>query len=252
MRKSIMFLIVVSIVVSAFCFEPLKERSLIAYFPFDGDFKDASGKFGEAEITGSTIGGAVLGRVTIEFKDGIKGNGAYFPGRRGLILPEDLVKDYDYTFAFWVKPEKFTMHTTTFFGIFVDEKQGYHWVSFVPFGWNQGTLLWSNDSVASIWFDGLLEENLQIEKWYHVAVAVNKGRVQVYINGKPVLKTVQINGQPNPEGLLPDVFSIKPGGIFALGVNYWDPAFQGMIDELWIFDRPLTQEEVMVLYEFKY
>ncbi|MFN3284621.1 MAG: LamG domain-containing protein, partial [Pseudothermotoga sp.] len=131
MRKLAMFLIMVCVVTFALSFEPLKDRSLIAYFPFDEDFKDASGKFGEAEITGSTIGGTVLGKTTIEFKEGMKGTAAYFPGRRGLILPEDLIKDYDYTFAFWVNPEKFTMHTTTFFGIFVDENQGYHWVSFV-------------------------------------------------------------------------------------------------------------------------
>jgi len=45
----------------------------------------------------------------------------------------------------------------------------------------------------------------------------------------------------------PDRFSKKPGGIFALGVNWWDPPFKGKIDELRIYDRALMQDEIKVL-----
>lgn len=248
MKKYIFILSMVLVILllgSAQEFVPTKDPSLIAYFSFDGNFKEARGKLPDATITGTKIG--AFGARGIEFKDGVKGQCAYFPGNRGLILPENLIKDYDYTVSFWLNAETFTMHTTTFFGVYIDERGAFYWVSFVPYGWNKGTLLWARNDKDDIWYDGLLSENLELNKWYHVAIVVNKGKAQIYLNGKQVLEKVQINGQPNPEGLVPDVFSIKPGGTFALGVNYWDPPFRGMIDELMIFDRSLSASEVKVL-----
>jgi hypothetical protein len=143
------------------------------------------------------------------------------------------------------------MHTTTFFGVYIDPQGAFHWISFVPFGWSQGTLLWARDDAKDIWYDGLFSENLQTEKWYHVVVVVDKGKAKVYVNGKQMITKVQINGKPTEEGLVPDIFSLKPGGTFAVGVNYWDPALRGKFDELRIYDRALSESEVLALYNLR-
>ena len=49
-------------------------------------------------------------------------------------------------------------------------------------------------------------------------------------------------------GKVPDVFRKKPGGIFTVGVNWWDPAFNGVVDDLRIYDRSLSKAEIEVLY----
>lgn len=223
-------------------------KDLIAYFPFDGDLKDATGKFPEGKPTGVRI---PVPAASIDYTDGVRGKALLLSGQRGVLLPDDLIKDYDYSVSFWVYIDRFTMHTTTFFGVYVDPQGAFHWISLVPFGWPQGTLLWARDDEKNIWYDGLFSENLQTEKWYHVVIVVDKGKAKVYVNGKQMITKVQINGQPTEEGLVPDIFSLKPGGIFAIGVNYWDPALRGRFDELRIYDRALTEEEILALYNLR-
>jgi|YelNatPaOPRAMG01_1025707.scaffolds.fasta_scaffold00073_43 hypothetical protein len=227
-------------------FDPNKD--LIAYFPFDENLKDATGKFGEGKVVGVRI---QVPAATIEYTDGVIGKALLLTGQRGVVLPDDLIKDYDYSVSFWVYIERFTMHTTTFFGVYIDPQGAFHWISFVPFGWSQGTLLWARDDAKDIWYDGLFSENLQTEKWYHVVVVVDKGKAKVYVNGKQMITKVQINGKPTEEGLVPDIFSLKPGGTFAVGVNYWDPALRGKFDELRIYDRALSESEVLALYNLR-
>jgi len=219
----------------------------LAYSSFDENFEnfaDATGEFGEAEITGSTIGGALLGQATVEFRAGVKDNGVHFPGGRGLILGENLVNDHDYTVAFWVNIATFTDHTTTFFAC----EDIDSWVSFVPKPWwhNPGEpAVWSHDNGAWITFNVDVPAPLSANRWYHIALVVDKGNTSVYINGQAVPLT-SIEGLPLPN------FSSRGYNMFVLGVNFWDPPFQGMIDELWIFDRPLNAEEVKALYKLTY
>jgi len=78
---------------------------------------------------------------------------------------------------------------------------------------------------------------LKTNEWTHVAFTVDNGTVKVYINGKKTYEGVSF----------PDRFSKKPGGVFALGVNWWDTPFNGIIDELRIYDRALSQNEIAVL-----
>ena len=44
-------------------------------------------------------------------------------------------------------------------------------------------------------------------------------------------------------GTLTDFFSTRPG-VFALGVNYWDLPFNGMIDELKVYEASLSAAEI--------
>ena len=59
-----------------------------------------------------------------------------------------------------------------------------------------------------------------------MAFSVNKGVVSVYLNGVRRFSN----------GTLSDFFTSRPG-IFALGVNYWDLPFNGLIDELKVTRR---------------
>lgn len=209
-------------------FDPDNDLSLIAYYPFDGDLNEATGKVSPGIVTGNRINN---GGGNITFSEGIKGNSAVFNGESGIRLPDDLIKDWTYTVSFWVYAEQLTQFTTTFFGAYSENS----WISFTPLGWDgASSILWSG---SDPWYDGICSNNVKIGEWTHVAITIDNGIVKVYMNGRLVFEGNNF----------PDRFSKKPGGIFALGVNWWDLPFKGKIDELRIYDRALLQDEIKVL-----
>lgn len=88
------------------------------------------------------------------------------------------------------------------------------------------------DSVES---DGILTQGA----WTHVAVSFSQGSIRFFINGESDLRTSS------------NVRSIAPG-IAPLGIG-GNPAttgflFDGLIDEVTLWDRPLGKDEVAALY----
>lgn len=57
-----------------------------------------------------------------------------------MLLPEGLISSDTYTVSYWINPEKITDFTPTFFGARNEKK----WISFVPRGASENTMLWSN------------------------------------------------------------------------------------------------------------
>jgi arabinan endo-1,5-alpha-L-arabinosidase len=54
-----------------------------------------------------------------------------------------------------------------------------------------------------------------------------------------------VNTMPN----FPDVFTPAAATRFAIGVNFWDAPYHGLIDELRLYDEAIAQETVTELYE---
>ena len=94
-------------------------------------------------------------------------------------------------------------------------------------------MLWSG---SDQWFDGSAGLRIQPNAWRHLAFSVNKGVVSVFIDG-----VRRFNA-----GTIADFFSTQ-AGIFALGVNYWDLPFNGMIDELKFYEAALSAQEIRAL-----
>jgi len=211
-----------------------------AYFSFEGHLEDEMSNYTPGQIIGEFLG-PEPGRVTeetgldygsISFTEGRDdGQAAVFDGSSGLLLPGDLITDHSYSVALWVYPKELTSFTTTFFGAAaVDE-----WVSVVPQGPIGGeTMVWSGED----WYDAHTGFTIPQEQWSHIAFTVNKGTIKVYINGQSYYYGTGF----------PDIFSDQEG-VFALGVNWWDPAFVGYIDDLKIYDSTLNAFDIMHLAE---
>lgn len=103
---------------------------------------------------------------------------------------------------------------------------GYH----MPIDWGGGRLL---RFVIDGGKGNSVGDPLDLQKWYHVAVAFDGETVRFYINGERVAEIPQ-------EKPLPDTEAEMRIGNSPVGVR----PFQGIIDEVRIWSRALSDEEI--------
>lgn len=200
---------------------------LRAHYGFEGNLSDAGGQFADGAITGAkldTEGGAIA------YADGVRGQAAVFDGKSGIRLDDGLIQGNRYSVSLWLNPQQFTQFTTSFFGA----KSHASWISLVPDSWDHNTMLWSGEA----WYDGSTGARISAGEWHHIAFTVDAGTVIVYVDGE-----AKFSGTG-----FPDIFT-DDQGIFSLGVNWWDPPFQGRMDELRVYDVPITEAVIRKLYE---
>jgi beta-xylosidase len=199
----------------------------VAYYAFDGSLNDHWALSGAGVVTGDKIGKTTVGSIT--YGEGIAGQAAVFNGASGIRLPDGLLDSSTYSVSMWLRPEQLTHFTTAFFGAASTDS----WISLVPQNDAGETLLWS----GTAWYNAATGMTIPVNTWTQVVFTAANGAVKVYINGEE-----RFSGAG-----FPDVFTAK-NGVFALGVNYWDTPYAGMIDELKIFCNTLTPEEVLADY----
>jgi len=207
----------------------------VALFDFDGDLTDSLGNFAAASATGERI----FHSGTVAYANGYDGQALALDGRNGVLLPQGLINNYEYTVSLWLKPNVVTEFSPAFFAA-VDVQQdelgnptSERWINLLAQGWDGNTMLWSG---AEAWFDGSAGERIPEGVWSHVAFSVNRGLVKVFINGDEKFSA----------GNLSDFFSTNEA-VFALGVNYWDEPFNGLMDQLKIYEAALGADEIKAL-----
>ncbi len=204
----------------------------IAQFDFENSLAETLGRFD----AGTATGDRVWTPGVVSFAPGQQGQAVDLNGASGVRLPAGLISNYEYTVSFWIRPRTFTAFTPAFFGAANEQidAAGFpystNWVNLAPQGWDGNTMLWSG---SDAWFDGSAGERIPVDAWSHVAFSVNKGIVSVYLNGVRKFSA----------GNLRDLFTGQTG-VFALGVNYWDLPFNGLIDELKFYEAALSAEEI--------
>lgn len=210
-------------------FERNQEKTHI--FKFEDSLVDEM----NAELEGTIVGGLISETGgNIDFVNGVEGKAAYFDGASGILLPKELITSENYSVSLWVNPETISTHTTTFFGAQTEAS----WVSVVV---ESGDFTSGNSMVWSgtDWYDGNLGTQIPADTWSHIAFTVEAGVLNAYLDGERVF---------TGEGF-PDVF-VMEDSTFALGVNWWDTAFNGLMDEVMVFDsRVLSAEEVRAISE---
>ena len=200
---------------------------LVAYYSFDGSLDDSLGRAAAGTVTGARLDSSTGGTIT--YGSGVLSQAAVFDGASGIRLADGLIDSGEYSVSMWLNPAKLSKYTTAFFGL----KDTDHWISFLPLGGTNKTMLWS----GTAWYDAATRLTLAAGQWAHVAFTVENGAVKVYVNG-----ALEYSGTA-----FPDIFTDNQG-LFALGVNYWDEAYKGMMDELKIYSKPLSIGEVKADY----
>ncbi len=207
-------------------------KDLVAYYQFEGNAKDSSGNGND---------GVEHGGVT--YADGVIGKAASFDGVDDYVdtdgnMPSDATDGYYLTYVAWIKVEN--CKTDKFIPIIWDDD----WQS----GGDRGISLTTMDNQCKFsifrkndgFGDMYSNENIKLNQWYFVAFVLNgKSNKVIYINGKKdnfsnIEYTFNHNGRTR----------------IAIGSGHdgYVDHFNGLIDDVRIYNRALSEDEIKALY----
>lgn len=158
---------------------------------------------------------------------GKTGHSVYFDGindRMTFIGPDELLgKISGYSISVWVKPD------------FNDRR--------MPIIHDKSTMLLLDDRGVSLETinvenqSSFVSTRIQTGKWSHVVAVIDDASVlEFYVNGSPVGELIH-----------PQV-PLQAGTEWGVGFQSTNEFFQGFIDDIQIYDRPLKQTEVIGIY----
>ena len=208
-------------------------NGLVGWWPFNGNANDESGNGNNGTVNGASL---------TKDRNGIL-NKAYSLDGLNDIITINNSKNFNFTsgqaISFWVKVNSFPPSSESI--IFSQQLSS----STSAVGYNisvsaSGHLnyRYGNGSLAS--FGGVLFNNININQWLHVVCQYQNGIGTVFINSQ-IINTYQANAQV---GL--------PGVSLVIGDDTWGAGsgaknYAGVIDDISIFNRSLTQQEVNIL-----
>ena len=177
-----------------------------------------------------------------------------------FMMPAELQTGNSYTYALWVKADKFA-----------HDKDGTNLISknTVKDGWphnNWGDLWvqirpeWKGHMANEVAFNTMgwedhndpnpnvmtKEHPMAVGVWYHLAVTHNdNGLHEMFVNGKKVASGHQLvsKRRENRGGTVNASF---PANIFIGGGGVYKSGFNGCVDEIQIWNKPLTEADVQV------
>jgi hypothetical protein len=205
--------------------DPLHMTGMVSYWPADGDLKDLGPGRNDFEL----VNGAA-------FSDGIRGQAFHFDGVDDLAqatthkFPSD---DDDRSLVFWFRADDFVTNES----VFADYGTLGEVTAVYGLGLNYRFPYFSN------WGDGAVQDDreppVEPGRWYHLAASTSKGETLLYLDGKVIAKTnMTLNTTPDTTlyiGSLP--------GIHARGRK-----LKGALDEVSIYNRALSSDEINFLY----
>ena len=186
---------------------------------------------------------------------------------RGLVIsdpnmfkmPAELQKGNSYTYALWVKADKFA-----------HDKQGTNLISknTIKDGWphnNWGDLWvqirpqWRDHMANEVSFNTMGWEDhddpnssvmtkdhpMSVGVWYHLAITHNDNGVhEMFVNGKKVATGRQPVSTRRENRGAGKIKASEPADIFIGGGGVYKSGFNGSVDEIQIWNKPLSEEEV--------
>ena len=235
---------------------------LIGQFNFDGNLKN--------EVTGAESA-MTAGKVTeeasdekMEYSNGVNGNAAYFNGllsNYGVEILDAVPKTNTFTFSYdiyYVAHSTFTptLNLATDWGSANAGTAVDQWASF-GWGWQTSMTyaagIWIHDQANKVpqeWIDfwqaggntELVDAENNWAGWTNITYSVDAGVVTVYINGE---KIDAVPGALSADTAI--LNTVTDATRLFIGVNAWDAPLTGAMDNLYIYDRALTQDDVKEL-----
>lgn len=217
--------------------KPIKDitAGLVAHYEFENNPSDSSGN----ENNGVESGG-------VTYAEGVVGQSVYFDGVDGYIdVPHsEVLTLQEYTLSVWVNADS----NTPFDSLLL--KGRYNGIQN---GNNQREYNFTFNSAAyhgvdSRWYSVSISETPPHDKWILLTASFDGEVLTVYKNGilSDQLETsVDINVPISPESLtIGSAFDVNNGSI-----GNQHQAFKGSLDDLRIYNRALSEQEISELYK---
>ena len=225
---------------------------LVAYYPFNGNADDGSGNGNDGTVYGATLTTDRFGNPSSAYDFDGTDDYIHVPSDGGLSFD---ASSQSYTISLFFFVDSFNnaiggdLHIIKDREIGTNSWQSYSILVFAePYKENIKHLhngIWKtgySNTVTSSY-------TMEAKQWYHVALIVKAGQTQnLYING-------QLNNFTSLEGItntLGNTGGITIGAGYYLYPGPYVPEglqiFNGIIDEVRIYNRALTEEEIEALY----
>lgn len=240
--KGIYTLLIASVMVFGFSLSvyAIPLNGLVGEWAFDGNANDTSGNGNDGTVNGATLTSDRFGNA----------NSAYsFDGVEDSILTTGTIGisgSQSRTVSAWININNF--HDTT----------GEGNMSFVKWGsevngqlnelmaTGDQTIWWPRSIVFhGHWEDFYSDDNFTTtDSWYHVAFAYDGSMGKIYLNGT-------LNSQSSLNLNTTDTavsFGVNPDAIINPPGSDWNKYFDGVIDDIRIYNRALSSGEITELY----
>lgn len=213
---------------------------LVAFYPFNGNAKDASGNNLDGTVTGCALTTDRFGNSGRAYA--FDGDGDYIDmGNPELLQISDRI-----TIAGWFSANQLAASKSIVTKIFFDPEQGYNPTRGYRIG--QGVTGGGKPyAVANVYStEGLtishyLGNELEADTWTFFALTIHNKDFKYYHNGELVDEQT-IGGDVN-------ILNDGTLGNLVIGAYNGGFVFDGKIDDITIYNRALSAEEVMQLYE---
>jgi hypothetical protein len=218
----------------------LKE-GLVAHYPFDRNARDQSGNGNNGEVHSAMLTSDRFGNPNSAYS--FDGSSSYIQVNNGR--PFDFSNSF--SVAFWVKPVLDQKKWATIFSksyvtdgssSWAVEQNNQHtnYFHFVYLQFSTNSWMFSNDTL------------LLPNRWNHYVITKQNAQVKSYFNGKLLSLAFGTNSKIKTNGNSPLFMGIVDPAPFVSPANKY--YFNGSLDDLFIYNRTITADEVLKLYKF--
>jgi len=213
----------------------------IAYYPFDDNLMDMSGHYNHANKYGKTIM-YDTGHKNSCIRFFNKNNNLHKPVNDYLQLPD--ISVIDFTIAFWVKYEKNKHEYQSVVYSFGEDNIGEGPKDYFAFWVTSIGMLWTSMQSG---FNSISTPQIELSKgdWVHVAITVGSDKICFYQNAE-LYYTKAIDFSHSFRNLPQFVAYHK---YYDKKKKYQSSMFSGMVDELYIYNRVLSIDEIKKLFD---
>ena len=232
MKKTILL---ASLAFSINAFAQIPTNGLLGYWPFNGNANDLSGNSYDGTVNGATL-------TTDRFGNA---NAAYsFNGISDYISTANINLHDTATISVWVNPflDAAGNNSWGYSASLVDQNQdangnssyGLYYNNTADHGLYAATG-WSGNSTTEM----LSHVNLSLNNWHHCVLTLNNGTGKLYMDGVLIITQSGLASTSQTSNVL--LFGKAP---WASNGN----VFNGKLDDIRIYDRPLNSSDVTALY----
>ncbi len=213
------------------CAQDLKQE-LVAHYPFDGDAKDASGNGNNGSVYGASL---------VSDRNGKKNAAYHFDGVNDYIaIPASaLNKLVNCTMAFWVKFEDNSS------GTLISKQHNALYSTAISIGYLPSDQKNIKNGRITFFLSNLSSnqaiEGLEKGEYYHLAFSYSSSNMKIYLNGQKISEKRGSYNIPND------------GSPTATTIGAWlgdggGKYFNGVMDDIKIYNRVLSDGEIKTLY----